>query len=281
MNVLLAVDESTHANWAASLLLKLPLSTAPNVHVLHVVDVDALTHPFMTSRLGPQYRWAVQDEIKNLKARGERLVAKVAERIQAQWPAVRATVEKGHPAETIIARVKKDKTDLIVLGAQGLSNIETFFMGSVSQKVATYAPCSVLVTKRQSRAVKHLLLAVDGSQCATASMRFVQTNFLPAEVRNTVVHVWDHPVPPPKLSKALAVEHRESQSMIDAGFKSRAVLLQGHTAEAIVEAASAKRADLVVLGSRGLTGIKRFFLGAVSHKVVKYSDRSVLIVKCP
>ncbi len=280
MNILLAVDESSHAQWATSLLLKLPLATTPSIHVIHVVDVDALMHPFMTSRLGPQYRWSVQEEITNLKDRGNRLVAKVADRIHAQWPATRATVEQGHPADVIIAKAKKEKVDLIVIGAQGLSNVETFFMGSVSQKVATYAPCAVLVTKRQSRAVKHILLAVDGSKCATASVQFVQKHFLPTNLRNTVVHVWDHPVPPPKLSKALAIEHRESQTMLDAGFTSRALLLTGHTAEAIIEAASKKRADLVVVGSRGLSGLKRFFLGGVSHKIVKYSDRSVLIVHC-
>jgi nucleotide-binding universal stress UspA family protein len=47
----------------------------------------------------------------------------------------------------------------------------------------------------------------------------------------------------------------------------------------IVKAAQRQKMDLVVIGSRGLTGFKKFFLGGVSHKVVKYSPKSVLVVR--
>jgi nucleotide-binding universal stress UspA family protein len=47
----------------------------------------------------------------------------------------------------------------------------------------------------------------------------------------------------------------------------------------IVKVARRERPDLVVVGSRGMTGPKRLLLGGVSHKVVKYSRSSVLVVR--
>ena len=40
-------------------------------------------------------------------------------------------------------------------------------------------------------------------------------------------------------------------------------------------------ADLIVVGSKGLSGIKRFLLGSVSERVCKYSETSVMLVKMP
>jgi nucleotide-binding universal stress UspA family protein len=53
----------------------------------------------------------------------------------------------------------------------------------------------------------------------------------------------------------------------------------GHPAAKIVKMASQKETDLVIVGSRGLTGIRKFLLGGISQKVVKYSHESVLVVR--
>ena len=47
----------------------------------------------------------------------------------------------------------------------------------------------------------------------------------------------------------------------------------------IVEEAAAWSADLVVLGSRGLTGLSRFVLGSVARNVLQSTQSSVLIVR--
>lgn len=50
-------------------------------------------------------------------------------------------------------------------------------------------------------------------------------------------------------------------------------------AEAILEVASAQNADLIVVGSRGLSGFQRFLLGSVSAKVSEHAQCSVMIVR--
>jgi nucleotide-binding universal stress UspA family protein len=52
-------------------------------------------------------------------------------------------------------------------------------------------------------------------------------------------------------------------------------------ADEIVKVAKDEKADLIVIGSRGLAGKTRFFLGSTASKVVTYSSCSVLVVKIP
>jgi nucleotide-binding universal stress UspA family protein len=53
----------------------------------------------------------------------------------------------------------------------------------------------------------------------------------------------------------------------------------GDPADAIIEVAEANGADLIVVGNKGMTGAKRFFLGAVPNKVSHHAPCSVLIVR--
>jgi nucleotide-binding universal stress UspA family protein len=53
----------------------------------------------------------------------------------------------------------------------------------------------------------------------------------------------------------------------------------GDPADAIIDVAEANRADLIVVGNKGMTGAKRFFLGAVPNKISQHAPCSVLIVR--
>lgn len=52
-----------------------------------------------------------------------------------------------------------------------------------------------------------------------------------------------------------------------------------HAAEEILKAAMRSRADLIVVGSKGLTGLRRFLLGSVAPKVARHAPRSVIMVR--
>ena len=57
------------------------------------------------------------------------------------------------------------------------------------------------------------------------------------------------------------------------------VILRGITAEEIIGFAEKNDIDLIVIGTHGLTGIKRFLLGSVAEKVVRHATNSVLVVR--
>ena len=54
---------------------------------------------------------------------------------------------------------------------------------------------------------------------------------------------------------------------------------EGQPAEVIIDVANQEQANLIVVGSRGLTGIKRYLLGSVSSKVSEHAPCSVMIVR--
>lgn len=64
-----------------------------------------------------------------------------------------------------------------------------------------------------------------------------------------------------------------------AGVRARALLLKGAAHEAIVRAARAHRADLVVIGTHGRTGVVRFFIGSVASRIVATASCPVLTVR--
>lgn len=84
------------------------------------------------------------------------------------------------------------------------------------------------------------------------------------------------------------IHHALGQRLLkDAAAKAREIgagsvevmLREGKAAEAILEAAKRVDADLIVLGTRGLSELKELLLGGVSHKVVQLSPCSCLVVK--
>lgn len=57
------------------------------------------------------------------------------------------------------------------------------------------------------------------------------------------------------------------------------VIHRGYPAEVILDYAKTSGCDLIIIGSRGLSGLKEFFLGSVSHNVVQHSPVPVFVVK--
>jgi nucleotide-binding universal stress UspA family protein len=146
-----------------------------------------------------------------------------------------------------------------------------------------------------------ILLATDGSQSAHAAVEFLLGFPLPKNTTITVTTVIKEVLPMEAVER-LSDEHRagfeaarsaaerEANTLLDrevqalraAGIEAQAELRTGRPAEEIVRLAGDLGADLIVVGSHGLSGPKRFMLGSVSDRVYEYSSCSVLVVKpCP
>ena len=64
-----------------------------------------------------------------------------------------------------------------------------------------------------------------------------------------------------------------------AGFATEGRVADGEPRETLIEVAKRERADLIVVGSQGRTGISKLMLGSVSSHVVTHAPCSVLVVK--
>ncbi len=64
-----------------------------------------------------------------------------------------------------------------------------------------------------------------------------------------------------------------------AGVEVETLAREGDAADAILDIAEQKGADLIVIGNKGMTGAKRFLLGSVPNKVSHHAPCSVLIIR--
>lgn len=139
-----------------------------------------------------------------------------------------------------------------------------------------------------------ILLAYDGSKAAGKALgRAIELAKASPGAELDVVHAYDYPryfigsalAPvPASLNKDvydIAVQTAEEarkqvqQSDVNANVQ----MIQGGAAEVILEYAKQNGSDLIVIGSRGLGGIREFVLGSVSHNVVQHATIPVLVVK--
>ena len=60
-------------------------------------------------------------------------------------PTIKVEVAWGDPAEGIIETARREQEDAIVVGRRGRGQLAGLLLGSVSQKVASLAPCIVIV----------------------------------------------------------------------------------------------------------------------------------------
>ncbi|SRR5271169_4949381 len=87
-----------------------------------------------------------------------------------------------------------------------------------------------------------------------------------------------------RIFESLSDETRDAMEKIRKSLTGKPVevktlMRQGDPAEKILETAQKMKVDLIVTGSHGRHGAKKFLLGSVSSKIVDYSRCSVLVVK--
>jgi len=136
--------------------------------------------------------------------------------------------------------------------------------------------------------IKKIVLAIDASEYSTRAVE-VATDLaekLDAEV--VVFHVEEKAV---GHGGAYTMESDEeahelvenvTRQLKDAGRSARGVIrpaLHGHTAHAIVEMTDAEGADLIVLGTRGLSDLAGIMVGSVTHKLLQVTHTPVLVAR--
>jgi nucleotide-binding universal stress UspA family protein len=86
-----------------------------------------------------------------------------------------------------------------------------------------------------------------------------------------------HTVSPSEDVEALLTE--SADQVKKAGVDVSTFARQGDPADAILDVAEEQKADLIIVGNKGMTGAKRFLLGSVPNKVSHHAPCSVLIVR--
>ncbi len=228
----------------------------------------------------------------------KKAIDRVAASLRRDGLNIETKVFEGRPASAIVEMARDFGPDLVVLGSHGRGQIASAVLGSVSAEVAEAAPCSVLVARRGS--IGRLVLADDGSPDAMVAEGLVaQHAGLPvAAGPDRLGRGADGELvrlararggrsdpgfrgdarrrPQPSGSRPPS---GSSDRLAAAGLTATAEVRQGDAGHEIVAAAHDVEADLIVMGTRGLSGLSKLVLGGVARSVLQHARCSVLIVR--
>lgn len=231
----------------------------------------------------------------------ERYVTAAAARLRAGGIEAVGVVRDGHPAQTIITHAAAGRHDLTVLGTRGLSGLRRQMIGSVSGKVARYSPTSVLVARRSGQ-IRRILLGYDASPDADEALDLVARLPLKDSPQATVCSSFDVVQPPssgmaPTMVAQVRAAYGDSlrwageaadamatdaaERLRGRGVAAACRTARGPAHEQLAMIAAETSADLLVVGSRGLSAIQRFLLGSTTAALVVHPPTSVLVARRP
>ncbi|CAG1008850.1 Universal stress protein/MSMEI_3859 [Anaerolineales bacterium] len=150
--ILLVIDGSASSQYAARYLGKFPLPEKVDVRVMHVIPPP---QPLLTMEphLGgwqTVYLPPPEDDSeaqKTQEQKGDALLKRTCDLLQRHEISVTPILKQGDAATEIIDYVKANEIDLIVAGSLGLSQLRSWWVGSVSRKLIHYSNCSVLMVR--------------------------------------------------------------------------------------------------------------------------------------
>jgi len=147
MKVLLAVDDSGFSEAATRAIVKQFRADDTEVCVLHAFEWQRAMPSCFGFARGDTYGAQFCSTMKQARERAAALVASMAGVLRASGFRASTAVVEGAPLLAILGRAAEWGADLIVLGSHGLRGLDRVLVGSVSEKVAQRAPCSVEIVR--------------------------------------------------------------------------------------------------------------------------------------
>jgi nucleotide-binding universal stress UspA family protein len=171
---------------------------------------------------------------------------------------------RGLGSQGLIDEINREQDTLVAIGSHGTGRLSGILTGSTATELIHNSPCSVLIARKASKHFpRQIVVGVDGSPesaAAYAAARYLAKRF-DAELRPRVASGDDRV--DERLVAMILGEHHEE--------------LAGDPVDLLINAAAT--ADLLVVGSRGLRGMRA--LGSVSERVSHEAPCSTLIVREP
>ena len=289
MNILFATDGSDSAARAQRLVASTSWPEPAQIRVLHV---EPLPHADLVSR--PDLDIALHGKVAEWI---ESELATATQALAGPGREVSSAMAIGRPADVILDHARTMPADVIVLGSHGRGAFASAVLGSVAAEVVDGAPSPVLVARTDT--ISRVMLATDGSDGArqaeavltdwpflrSVPIHVVTTwtvapayssvdlggGFLSGDVLQQVIHT--------ARGDAERVVSGAVERLAAAGAKASSEIRDAPAAPGIVAAAGNAGADLIVIGTRGRTGLARLVLGSVARGVLHRARVSVLTVR--
>ena len=296
MRLLLAYDGSACADAARDLVARLPLPAGSAITLITALERGPRA---FTAGEFAAVTPETDDAEAQLLADLQTMLHDAAEPLRTADRHVDTRVVRGRPASAIVDEATAMGPDLLVVGSRGHGPLASVVMGSVSAEVVDHAPCPVLVARYPS--VSRLVVGADGSASADRALALLRRWPIFAGHPATVVTVTEpasawaggvgtaiypawadmHESRGDRSAEARQVAQHGVEELARAGISAAVELREGDPADQLIRAAGVTDADLIVVGSRGLSTLPRLLIGSVARKVLLHAPQSVLIVREP
>ena len=285
--VLVASDGSASAKAAVTTVLGFPWPARTRVQ-----GVTASLVP-------PNYRQAVV--LAALGRTAQAIAASARRTLSRRWPEAEVTVVSTPPVAAVLREAARFDADVIVLGWRGHGAVRRFLVGSVSRGVVRDARCAVLVVRRRQREVRRIVVGVDGSANAQRAVGLLNRLPAPRGGHVTLVSAIDHmevpshPLAPRAAAATLVAEVKRinadrmaqaekalasAEALLScAGWQVRTRVTVGAPLRELLAIVDSADAELLVVGARGVGGMRRLLLGSVAEGALNRCPVPVLVVR--
>ncbi|MBA4228535.1 MAG: universal stress protein [Hyphomonas sp.] len=278
--ILVATDFSERSDRALRRATLLARQHGAKMHLLHVVDDD---HP---RRIVEANRDQAESLMRALSA-----TIRSEDGLQCDW-----SVRLGAPHLGIEQGVEAERPDLLVLGPYRRKLLKDVFVGTTAERSIKSAGCPVLVVNAVPvDNYTHIMQTTDLSDASAIALSHFGALRVGRSGRSSVLHVFEAPALRLVMSDTLHPEDRahylddEKKSAATAlsTFLSKikvprvATLLRHEATSAaheILKAAQSEQADLIVISTRGRSGMQKFILGSVAEQVLRSASVDVLAI---
>jgi nucleotide-binding universal stress UspA family protein len=280
--ILVATGGSPWSEAAISYAISLADYTGAELRLLTVLTVHA-------AYALPDVMASSEMVMESIERQGKELLTSASAQATSAGVPHLALCKWGNIPETILQTAAEEECDLITLGSRMVAGRKRLRLGSIANAVTAKATQPVLVVKQQPLLLataplwRRVLVATGGSPWSDAAvdytLKLAQRQNLelcllsvvsqnPKGANDVTAIPEQHPALAPAVLRA-----------IESGLAYEARLAHGNPVDAIIETATHQQCDVIVLGSRGLTGWKRLMLGSTSNAVAVKAALPVLIVK--
>jgi len=283
-NIICPIDLSESSKKAYRVAKYLSDTLEAELWILHVLpettDFYSSLYPDLSDLMG-----GIQEHIEE----------KIDAVIDTKDPLIHRVVLSGKPCEEIIKFQEHKNADLIVMGARGVSAIESILLGNTADRVLRNAKCPVVVTRGDFKTYKinKILVPTDLSEYSEYTLEQVVELARASSAEIDLLHVLDvHTYDPNKVEdfmksdkgEILQKKVRDAMKMPDGAedVSINKVVIRGFDISAeIANYARENNVGMIVMSSHGRRGISKLLLGSVTDKVIRIAPCPVMAVKHP